>query len=245
MLAIRLVEASLGIRLTWSDPSHESTFDDASTALDEELPALAFLAVFLLESPRTPMKIIPNHIIQHHDIRPSLDRLPGLVITLTLDRHLEREPSSTTNGLDGFRNGSRRPDVVILEHDHAREVMSVRINSADHHAVFFDKTEAGRGLACAGDGAGPAGIGGDIFESLGPEGRGVRDGLGDGLGFWVKDSHRGDTAATRQHVEPDSFTEKKGTSFPPDDGNFGLAVIRKHVPLRVEPFDAVWVARKT
>jgi hypothetical protein len=35
-----------------------------------------------------------------------------------------------------------RPDVVVLEHDHGTEVVSVRIDSADHHAVLFNEPEA-------------------------------------------------------------------------------------------------------
>jgi hypothetical protein len=45
----------------------------------------------------------------------------GVVETLAFHRHLERKPSGATDGLDGFRDGPRGPDVVILEHDHTRD----------------------------------------------------------------------------------------------------------------------------
>lgn len=45
------------------------------------------------------------------------------------------------------------PDVVVLEHDHARQVVPVRVDPADEHAVFLDEPEARRRLARARDDA--------------------------------------------------------------------------------------------
>ena len=45
------------------------------------------------------------------------------------------------------------PDVVVFEHRHGAEVVSVRVAAADQHAVFLDKPETGCGLAGSGEGA--------------------------------------------------------------------------------------------
>ena len=36
------------------------------------------------------------------------------------------------------------PDVVVLEHDHRAEVVAVRVDAADQHAVLLDEAEAWR-----------------------------------------------------------------------------------------------------
>jgi len=37
--------------------------------------------------------------------------------------------------------------MVILEHDHGREIHAMGISASDQHAVLFDQTESGSGLA--------------------------------------------------------------------------------------------------
>jgi hypothetical protein len=41
--------------------------------------------------------------------------------------------------------------VVVLEHDHAGEIVPVRIYATDHHTVLFDEAEAGGRLPRPGD----------------------------------------------------------------------------------------------
>lgn len=36
---------------------------------------------------------------------------------------------------------TRGPDMIVLEHDHAREIMAVRIDSSYKHPVFLDKSK--------------------------------------------------------------------------------------------------------
>ena len=60
--------------------------------------------------------------------------------------------------------------MVVLEHDHATEIVSVRVDAADHHAVFLDETEPGGGLSGSGDFALPSGLSGEITESFGAGG---------------------------------------------------------------------------
>ena len=61
--------------------------------------------------------------------------------------------------------------MVVLEHDHATEIVSVRVDAADHHAVFLDETETGGGLSGSGDLALPSGLSGEVTESFGAGGR--------------------------------------------------------------------------
>lgn len=55
--------------------------------------------------------------------------------------------------------------MVILEHDHTAQIVSMRIHAADHHAVLLHEPESGRGLARAGDGAFPALCSGEVAEA--------------------------------------------------------------------------------
>jgi hypothetical protein len=62
---------------------------------------------------------------------------------------------------------TRRPDMVILEHDHTAQIVSMRVHAADHHAVLLHEPEPGRGFARAGDGAFPALCSGEVAEPAG------------------------------------------------------------------------------
>lgn len=33
------------------------------------------------------------------------------------------------------------PDVVVFEHDHAAQIVPVRVDAADEHAILFDQSE--------------------------------------------------------------------------------------------------------
>lgn len=41
-----------------------------------------------------------------------------------------------------------RPDMVVLEHNHAGQIVSVRVNSSDQHPILFNKAEARGSLSC-------------------------------------------------------------------------------------------------
>ena len=56
--------------------------------------------------------------------------------------------------------------MVVFEHDHAAEIVSMRIDAADHHAILFNETEAGSGLSGSGDLALPTGLTGKVTKSL-------------------------------------------------------------------------------
>ena len=58
--------------------------------------------------------------------------------------------------------------MVVLEHDHRREVVSVSVDSTDEHAILFHKSKAGSRLASACDDSGEAIACCGIFDLLGP-----------------------------------------------------------------------------
>ena len=153
-------------RLTRSDPRQEAVLDDTSTALDQELPALASLAIHLFELFRIGLQFLPDHVVQHDDVGPGLQRFGCFVIRLTLDGDQEGEPSGSAARPDSFGDRAGSPNVVVLEHDHAAEIVTVRIDTTDHHAVLFDESEPGRRLARPGDLALPAGLTCEVTESF-------------------------------------------------------------------------------
>jgi hypothetical protein len=58
--------------------------------------------------------------------------------------------------------------VVVLEHCHGRQVLTVRVAAADYHAVFFDETETWGGFSGAGEGVFVAGVAEEGEEGVGP-----------------------------------------------------------------------------
>lgn len=48
--------------------------------------------------------------------------------------------------------------MVILEHNHAAQVIAMCVNTSDKHAVFLDNPEAGRCLSCSRYNAFPAAL---------------------------------------------------------------------------------------
>jgi hypothetical protein len=60
--------------------------------------------------------------------------------------------------------------VVVFQHDHTAQVVAVRVNATNEHAVLLDKAETGSRLASAGDDALPAvraGFGQDATRPVG------------------------------------------------------------------------------
>ncbi len=64
--------------------------------------------------------------------------------------------------------------MVVLEHDHAREVVPVGVDPADEHPVLLDETEARRRLARARDDALVAVRAREVLDLLGPGSRACR-----------------------------------------------------------------------
>ena len=60
------------------------------------------------------------------------------------------------------------PDVIILEHDHAREVVPVRVDPADEHRVLLHEPEAGRRLARARNDAAVPARAREVFHAARP-----------------------------------------------------------------------------
>ena len=58
--------------------------------------------------------------------------------------------------------------MVVLEHDHARQIVPVRVDPADEHPVLLDEPEARRRLARAGDDALVAVCAREVLDALRP-----------------------------------------------------------------------------
>lgn len=141
----RLPDGGPFYRLTRSDPRQQPVLDNTPTTLDQELPALPSrtLPVHLFELLGVRLQFFPDHVVQHDDVRTRIQRLRGLFIRLAFYRDQQRKACGTAARLDGPGDGPGSPDVVVLEHDHAGEVVPVRIYATDHHTVLFDEPEAG------------------------------------------------------------------------------------------------------
>lgn len=64
--------------------------------------------------------------------------------------------------------------MIILEHDHARQIVSVRVDPAHEHPVLLHEPEPRRRLARAGDDAFVAVSSRKVLDPLRPESRSVR-----------------------------------------------------------------------
>ena len=119
----------------------------AAGDLDEILAS----APSLLEIPRGGRNSRRREIVKHDDIGAGLDGRISFFLALTLNLDLDREPrSGLCSGHGGSDTAATRPDVIVLEHSHRAEVLSVRITAPDQHAVLLHQPEPWRRLARAG-----------------------------------------------------------------------------------------------
>lgn len=78
---------------------------------------------------------------------------------MAFDLYFDGETSRGFGGGDGGGDVVvAGPDVVVLEHCHGGEVLTVGVAAADYHAVFFDEAEARGGFSGAGEGVFVAGV---------------------------------------------------------------------------------------
>lgn len=109
------------------------------------------VAPLLLQLPRADLDAIAREVVEHYDIGARRDRLVRLLERLALNLDLDAEAAGRLGRVHGLRDAAlARPDVVVLEHRHRRQVVPVRVAPADQHAVLLDQAEAGGRLARAG-----------------------------------------------------------------------------------------------
>ena len=70
-------------------------------------------------------------IIQHNHIRARLNRLIRLLLGPALYLDFDRKPADGVSRLDGVGDRSRAPDMVVFEHDHGGEIVSMGVDAAD------------------------------------------------------------------------------------------------------------------
>ena len=95
-------------------------------------------------------------VVEHDHLGAGSRRLDRLLERPHLDLDLERKTANAARALHRLGDGPRAPHVVVLEHDHRRQIHAVRVNAANQHRVLFNEAEAGRRLARAGNSAVPA-----------------------------------------------------------------------------------------
>lgn len=154
-----------------------------------------------LDGKRGGLQLGALKVVEHDDVCAGRNGLVGLLLGADLDLNLCGKAGDSARGLDGVSDGSRRPHVVVLEHDHGGEVVSVGIRAADNHGVLFDGTQARGGLAGAGNDACVAAL------------RGQRHNLAR-LG--------GDATGARQQVECGALRQQDPADGTRDDGDRDL-----------------------
>ena len=113
---------------------------DTARALEQELVRVGIL---VLEALCVSDERFAVHVVEHDHISTGLDRLDSLGEALYLDVDLEREAADGPGSLDGAGHRAGRPDVVVLEHDHAAQVVAVHVDASDEHAVLLHVPETG------------------------------------------------------------------------------------------------------
>lgn len=92
---------------------------------------------------------LSGEVVQHNDVRTSPDGLVRLRLALHLDFHLQAEAADGLGGGDGVGDAPAAPHVVVLQHDHGRQVHPVAVRPTDQHAVLLDQAEPRGRLARA------------------------------------------------------------------------------------------------
>lgn len=202
-------------QLTRSNAASERSLDDTARGLDEEL---LLSAPLVLERLGGAVEVSTGEIVEHDDVGAGGDGLVSLSLVLALDVDKEREAGNATDGLDRVRNRASCPDVVVLQHDHRREVVTVRVDTTDEHAVLLDKAEAGSRLAGTSDQALPSLSTSHVAEP-------PRDGS--------------DTAAASEEVESDTLAKEKVARLSADDGALRLLSVGDRGALLDEPLNTV------
>ena len=144
------------------EPGHVSR-REAATDFDQEF---ALAAPSLLQGGSGGPDAVGREVVEHDDMRAGGDGLVGFRLGLAFDFDFDGEAAGRSGGRDGPRDRAGGPDVIVLEHGHGAEGMSVRVCATNEHAVLFNQTESRSSFARAGEGVGVAG-GAEELEQLG------------------------------------------------------------------------------
>lgn len=87
-----------------------------------------------------------THVVQHHNVRSRFYRFLRLLLVSHFHIDPDGEPTHRLGRLDRLGDASFAPDMIVLEHHHRRQVVPVRVDPADEHAILFDEAEPGRGF---------------------------------------------------------------------------------------------------
>ncbi|KAG9912360.1 NAD(P)-binding protein, partial [Aureobasidium melanogenum] len=132
-------------------------FGQATANLDQRSPGTT--AVFLFQASRSLLHLFWCKVVQHDHIGTCVACLLCFVQRLAFHFHLDGEASSGLCGGDGSGDVVvAGPDVVVFEHCHGGQILTVGVAAANDHAVFLDKTETRSGLSSAGKGVFVAGV---------------------------------------------------------------------------------------
>jgi hypothetical protein len=94
-------------------------------------------------------------IVKHDHVRPCGPRFLRLRQGLALDLYFDGKGTHPSRRSHGLGDASRAPDVIVLEHDHLRQILPVCGRPSDQQSVFFHHSKAGSGLAGARNGPMP------------------------------------------------------------------------------------------
>ena len=110
----------------------------------------------LFEGLRSHCECLRVEIIKHDDFRACLSGLCRFGETAALDLNLDTEPSCTPGLLYCRAHAPSRPDVVVLQHHHLREVVAVCRYPPNQQGVFFNHSESRGGFSRSGNFSGPS-----------------------------------------------------------------------------------------
>ena len=138
-----------------------------TTDFNQELP-LPF--PLLLQSTGRSPYFLRLEIVKHDYVRTCTDGFAGFFLALALNLYFHGEASDSLRGVNRAGDApTASHDVVVLEHNHGTEIMSVRIDPADKHTVLFDKAKSRGGFASSGKYVGIARFADGLQEVRGPD----------------------------------------------------------------------------
>jgi hypothetical protein len=124
--------------------------------------------ILFLQGSRRLLHIPRSKVIKHNHIRTCIYRLLRFVEGLAFHFYFDGETSCGFCGGDGGGDVVvAGPDVVVFEHCHGGQVLTVGVAAADYHAVFFDQAETWGCFSGAGEGVFVAGFAEEGEEGVG------------------------------------------------------------------------------
>lgn len=155
---VEVLWQSCSVWFTLAKVSSTGFVSDATTALDQKV-VLSLCSPTLLDALCSSLQTLASKVIQHDNVSASSNSLICLLLGLTFNLNLEGKTTHAASIMNGLCNWSYiprlifsrwswimcltwAPDVVVLEHNHGREIHAMGIQTTNKNTIFLDQSKA-------------------------------------------------------------------------------------------------------